>query len=184
MLFFKLTVFHLLIAKKVHVSHCKLLIYPLTVLQVMKPCIIKQSPKKYQLHCFHLQLVSKCVQTVGVLFVPFCDKALVRLLTKASCCRLLSMACFMLLQTWTRPPRRRSRICWWPTTRACLSPTPGAASPRSSEVPVPAPDTRNLTVKLSCMLFGKKKTKKNVFLFHCDDKSSSCHLILVQRTVK
>ena len=51
-------------------------------------------------------------------------------------------------QMWTRPPRRRLRMCWSATTELCWSPIPDAASPKSSEVQALVPDTRNLTVNL------------------------------------
>merc|ERR1712071_447163 len=49
--------------------------------------------------------------------------------------------------TWMRPPSRRSRTFFCPTTALCLWPTPVAASPRSSVVPPPVLATRSPTVK-------------------------------------
>lgn len=55
----------------------------------------------------------------------------------------------VVLQTWTKPLRRRSRRSFLPTTEACWWPIPGAASPRSSVVLLPAPVTRSRTVNRS-----------------------------------
>merc|ERR1712029_1324990 len=49
--------------------------------------------------------------------------------------------------TLTNRARRRSRTPWFSTTAACLWPTRGVASPRSSVGPEPVPDTRSHTVK-------------------------------------
>jgi hypothetical protein len=54
---------------------------------------------------------------------------------------------FNFLQMLMRLPRERSRISLLPTTELFLSLIPVDASPRSSEVPVPEPVTRSLTVK-------------------------------------
>ncbi|GMF23288.1 unnamed protein product [Phytophthora lilii] len=54
---------------------------------------------------------------------------------------LIVLGCF--LQTWTRPPRRRSRTSYSPMTVPSWSPTPVAARPRSSVVPAPALASRS-----------------------------------------
>nr|ACF81769.1 unknown [Zea mays] len=51
--------------------------------------------------------------------------------------------------TSTRPPRRRSRTSSPGTTAPFSSPTPGAASRRSSVVAAPAPGSRSPTVERS-----------------------------------
>ena len=57
-------------------------------------------------------------------------------------------------QTSMRPPSRRSGRFWCSTTAACWSPTPAAASRRSSAVRVPARAARSRTVKLCCLRTG------------------------------
>ena len=52
---------------------------------------------------------------------------------------------YMLLQTSTRPPRRRSKTSSCHTTAACWSPTPAVANPRSSVVPEQERVSRSLT---------------------------------------
>ena len=66
-------------------------------------------------------------------------------------------------QTSTRPPRRRSRRSCRRTTARCWSPTPAAASRRSSAVRAPARGAKSRTVKLAAALLRSGVVIKLVY---------------------
>ena len=66
-------------------------------------------------------------------------------------------------QTSTRPPRRRSRRSCRRTTAHCWSPTPAAASRRSSAVRAPARGAKSRTVKLAAALLRSGVVIKLVY---------------------
>ena len=77
-------------------------------------------------------------------------------------------------QTSTRPPRRRSRTCWPPTTAPCWLPTLAGASPRSLAAPARAPASRSRTGERT-----EKRERENGRVF-----SLFCVLLLGERCVR
>lgn len=119
---------------------------------------------------FSLALDSECIcGTLQCFIVVFCwgrgvrrDNRLISLVDRLD--GSVSLIWLFFLQTWMRPPRRRSRTSWSSTIGPCWWLTPVGASPRSLVDLEPVPATRSLTVNLSVhfLIIKSREEKKKL----------------------